>query len=68
MDAELSATIELLKKKIQQEHAKKIDNFMLKELVQLLHYFKLAIKCLKPFNTPTIHLVGMWKAELKVHL
>jgi hypothetical protein len=41
---------------------------MLDELIQLLHYFKLASKSLESFNTPTPHLVGMWLAKLKAHL
>jgi hypothetical protein len=41
---------------------------LLDELIRLLHYFKLASKSLEPFNTPTLHLVGMWLAKLKAHL
>ncbi len=68
MSAELTSSIELLKKKKQEDRAKKIFEWLLDELIRLLHYFKLASKSLEPFNTPTLHLIGMWKAKLKAHL
>ncbi len=68
MFAELTSSIELLKKKKQEDHAEKIFEWLLDELIRLLHYFKLASKSFEPFNTPTLHLLGVWKAKLKAHL
>jgi hypothetical protein len=68
MAAELATSIELLKKRKQEECAKCIIEPLFIELIQLLHYFKLASKSLEPFLTPTIHLVGMWFAKLTTHL
>jgi hypothetical protein len=68
VSVELTSSIELLKKKKQEDRAKKIFEWLLDELIRLLHYFKLASKSLEPFNTSTLHLLGMWKAELKAHL
>jgi hypothetical protein len=66
--AELTSSIKLLKKKKQEDRAEKIFEWLLDELIRLLHYFKLANKSLEPFNTSTLHLLGMWKAKLKAHL
>jgi len=68
MSVELDESTELLKKRKQEDRAKKIFEELLDELIRLLHYFKLASKSLEPFNTPTLHLVGMWLAKLKAHL
>jgi len=68
VSAKLDESTELLKKRKQEDHAKKIFEELLDELIRLLDYFKLASKSLKPFNTPTLHLVGMWLAKLKAHL
>jgi NTP pyrophosphatase (non-canonical NTP hydrolase) len=68
MSAELDESIELLKKRKQEDRADKIFEELLDELIRLLHYFKLASKSVEPFNTPTLHLVGMWLAKLKAHL
>jgi len=66
--AELATSIELLKKRKQEECAECIIEPLLIELIQLLHYYKLASKSLEPFLTPTIHLVDMWFAKLTAHL
>jgi hypothetical protein len=66
--AELATSIELLKKRKQEECAKCIIEPLFIKLIQLLHYFKLVSKSLEPFLTPTIHLVGMWFAKLTAHL
>ncbi|CAK9870792.1 unnamed protein product [Sphagnum jensenii] len=68
MSTELDESTELLKKRKQEDRAEKIFEELLDELIRLLHYFKLASKSLEPFNTPTLHLVGMWLAKLKAHL
>jgi hypothetical protein len=68
MSAELDESTEVLKKRKQEDRAEKILEELLDELIRLLHYFKLASKSLEPFNTPTLHLVGMWLAKLKAHL
>ncbi|CAK9259709.1 unnamed protein product [Sphagnum jensenii] len=68
VSAELDESTELMKKRKQEDRAKKIFEELLDELIRLLHYFKLASKSLEPFNTPTLHLVGMWLAKLKAHL
>ncbi len=68
MFAELDESTELLKKRKQEDRAENIFKELLNELIRLLHYFKLANKSLEPFNTPTLHLVGMWLAKLKAHL
>jgi hypothetical protein len=68
VSAKLDESTELLKKRKQEDRAEKIFEELLDELIRLLHYFKLASKSLKPFNTPTLHLVGMWLAKLKAHL
>jgi hypothetical protein len=68
VSAELDESTELLKKKEQEDRAEKIFEELLDELIRLLHYFKLASKSLEPFNTPTLHFVGMWLAKLKAHL
>jgi len=68
VSAELDESTELLKKRKQEDRAEKIFEELLDELIRLLHYFKLANKSLEPFNTPTLHLVGMWLAKLKAHL
>jgi len=65
---ELDESTELLKKRKQEDCAKKIFEELLDELIRLLHYFKLASKSLETFNTPTLHLVDMWLAKLKAHL
>jgi hypothetical protein len=65
---ELATSIELLKKRKQEECAKCIIEPLLIELIRLLHYFKLASKSLESFLTPTIHLVDMWFAKLMAHL
>ncbi|CAM6070495.1 unnamed protein product [Sphagnum tenellum] len=65
---ELATSIELLKKKKQEECVECIIEPLPIELIRLLHYFKLASKSLEPFLTPTIHLVGMWFAKLTAHL
>ncbi len=65
---ELAMSIELLKKRKQEECIECIIEPLLIELIRLLHYFKLACKSLEPFLTPTIHLVGMWFAKLMAHL
>jgi len=67
VSAELDESTELLKKKKQEDHAEKIFEELLDELIRLLHYFKLASTSLEPFNTPTLHFVGMWLAKLKAH-
>jgi NTP pyrophosphatase (non-canonical NTP hydrolase) len=59
VSAELDESIELLKKREQEDRAEKIFEELLDEPIRLLHYFKLASKSLEPFNTPTLHLVGM---------
>ncbi len=66
--AELATSIELLKRRKQEECAKCIIEPLLIELIRLLHYFKMASKSLELFLTPTIHLVGMWFAKLTAHL
>jgi hypothetical protein len=66
--AELATSIELLKKRKQEECTECIIEPLLIELIRVLHYFKLANKSLEPFLTPTIHLVGMWFAKLTTHL
>jgi NTP pyrophosphatase (non-canonical NTP hydrolase) len=68
VSAELDESTELLKKRKQEDRTEKIFEELLDELIRLLHYFKLANKSLEPFNTPTLHLVGMWLAKLKAHL
>jgi hypothetical protein len=68
VSAELDESTKLLKKKEQEDRAKKIFEELLDELIRLLHYFKLASKSLEPFNTPTLHLVSMWLTKLKAHL
>ncbi len=68
VSAELDESTELLKKRKQEDHAEKIFEELIDELIRLLHYFKLASKSVEPFNTPTLHLVGMWLAKLKAHL
>ncbi len=68
VSVELDESTELLKKRKQEDRSEKIFEELLDELIRLLHYFKLASKSLEPFNTPTIHLVGMWLAKLKAHL
>ncbi|CAM6011086.1 unnamed protein product [Sphagnum balticum] len=68
MATELATSIELLKKKKQEERAECIIEPLLIELIRLLHYFKLASNSLEPFLTPIIHLVGMWFAKLTAHL
>jgi hypothetical protein len=68
VSVELDESTELLKKRKQEDRAEKIFEELLDELIQLLHYFKLASKSLEPFNTPTLHLIGMWLAKLKAHL
>jgi len=68
VSTELDESTELLKKRKQEDHAEKIFEELLDELIRLLHYFKLASKSLEPFNTPTLHLVDMWLAKLKAHL
>jgi hypothetical protein len=65
---ELATSIELLKKRKQEECAECIIKPLLIELIRLLHYFKLTSKSLEPFLTATIHLVGMWFAKLTAHL
>ncbi|CAK9877738.1 unnamed protein product [Sphagnum jensenii] len=67
VSAELDESTELLKKRKQEDRAKKIFKEVLDELIRLLHYFKLTSKSLEPFNTPTLHLVSMWLAKLKAH-
>ncbi len=68
VSVELDESTKQLKKRKQEDHAEKIFEELLDELIRLLHYFKLASKSLDPFNTPTLHLVGMWLAKLKAHL
>jgi hypothetical protein len=68
VSAELDESTELLKKREQEDRAEKIFEELLDEFIRLLHYFKLASKSLESFNTPTLHLVGMWLAKLKAHL
>jgi len=68
VSAELDESTELLKKRKQEDCVEKIFEELFDELIRLLHYFKLASKSLEPFNTPTLHLVGMWLAKLKAHL
>jgi len=68
VSAKLDESTELLKNRKQEDRTEKIFEELFDELIRLLHYFKLASKSLKPFNTPTLHLVGMWLAELKAHL
>ncbi|KAH9544754.1 hypothetical protein CY35_12G011900 [Sphagnum magellanicum] len=68
VSAELDESTELLKKKKQENRTEKILEELLDELIRLLHYFKLASKSLEPFNTPTLHFVGMWLAKLKANL
>ncbi len=65
---ELATSIKLLKKRKEEECVECIIEPLLIELIQLLHYFKLANKSLELFFTPTIHLVGMWFAKLTSHL
>jgi hypothetical protein len=66
--AKLATSIDMLKKRKQEECAECIIDPLLIELIRLLHYFKLASKSLEPFLTPTIHLVDMWFAKLMPHL
>jgi len=66
--AELATSIELLKKRKQEECAECIIEPLFIELIRLLHYFKLANKSLELFLTPTIHLVNMRFAKLTAHL
>ncbi len=66
--AELVTSVELLKKRKQEECAECIIEPLLIELIRLLHYFKLANKSLESFLTPTIHLVGKWFAKLTAYL
>jgi hypothetical protein len=61
-------SIELLKKRKQEECIECIIEPLLIELIQLLYYVKLASKSLELFLMPTIHLVGMWFAKLMAHL
>lgn len=68
MATELDETINLLKKKEQKNPTEKIYVDVLKELIQLLDYFKLASKFLELFNTPTLYLLGLLPAKLKIHL
>ncbi|CAK9191201.1 unnamed protein product [Sphagnum troendelagicum] len=68
VSVELDESTELLKKRKQEDRAEKIFEELLDEFVRQLHYFKLASKSLEPFNTPTLHLIGMWLAKLKAHL
>jgi hypothetical protein len=68
VSVELDESIELLKQRKKEDRAEKIFKELLDELIRLLHYFKLASKSFEPFNTPTLHLVGMWLAKLKAHL
>jgi hypothetical protein len=68
VSAKLDESTELLKKREQEDRTEKIFEELLDELIRLLHYFKLVNKSLQPFNTPTLHLVGMWLAKLKAHL
>jgi NTP pyrophosphatase (non-canonical NTP hydrolase) len=68
VSTELDESTELLKQRKQEDRAKKIIEELLDELIRLLHYLKLASKSLEPFNTPTLHLIGMWLAKLKAHL
>jgi hypothetical protein len=63
-----ATSIELLKKKKQEECVECIIKPLLIELIRLLHYFKLASKSLELFLMPTIHLVNMWFAKLTTHL
>jgi len=67
VSAKLDESTELLKKRKQEDRAEKIFKELLNELIRLLHYFKLASKSLELFNTPSLHLVGMWLAKLKAH-
>ncbi len=62
-----SVSAKLLKQRKHEDRAEKIFEELLDELIRLLHYFKLASKSFEPFNTPTLHLVGMWLAKLKAH-
>ncbi|OAE28360.1 hypothetical protein AXG93_2490s1510 [Marchantia polymorpha subsp. ruderalis] len=66
--AKLDETINLLKKKKHENRAEKIYAQVLEELIQLLDYFKLASNSLEPFNTLTLHLLGIWLANQKTHL
>jgi len=66
--AELAMSIELLKKRKQEECAECIIEPLLIELIRLLHYFKLASVTFSSFLTPTIHLVDMWFPKLTTHL
>ncbi len=68
MATKLARSIELLKKRKQEECAECIIEPLFIELIRLLHYFKLTNKSLELFLTPTIHLVGMWFAKLTAHL
>jgi hypothetical protein len=45
-----------------------IDQLLLEEIVRFLVYFTIATKSLEPYLTPTLHLVGMWKSKLILHL
>jgi len=65
---ELAMSIELLKKRKQEECAECIIEPLLIELIRLLHYFKLASVTFSSFLTPTIHLVDMWFPKLTTHL
>jgi hypothetical protein len=68
VSAKLDESTELLKNRKQEDRTEKIFEELFDELIRLLHYFKLASKSLEPFNTPTLHFVGMWLAKLKAHL
>jgi hypothetical protein len=68
VSAELDDSTELLKKRKQEDRAEKIFEELFDEFIRLLHYFKLASKSFESFNTPTLHLIGMWLAKLKAHL
>jgi hypothetical protein len=66
--AELATSIELLKKRKQEECVECIVEPLFIELIRLLHYFKLTSKSLESFLTPTIHFISMWFAKLTAHL
>jgi hypothetical protein len=61
---ELATSIELLKKKKQEDYPECIIEPLLIQFIRLLHYLKLASKSLELFLTPTIHFVSMWFAKL----
>lgn len=49
-------------------HFDKVDYELLVVMIGFLHVFRLATLALEAFNTPTLHLIGYWRARIIEHL